>query len=794
MTPTSMAVYSLLALLVLAPIDANGPTLHQRHAQIRRAVEAEEWQQAEKALLELRRAMPSAFTANSYDYLLGRVRHKQGKLDAARQDYSSVIERKALVSEYALWHLAEIARVSGQPEIQRQHLQILIRSYPTSLLAEPSRWRLADSFLVSKDYAKAIAVYNELAKGQGPQARKAQLRIGQAEFEAGRLVEARAALNALLRSRTRDDHALAAVGLLDELDSRSNTALDVATRLQRARIYQFNRAFDQARHHFQAIVNEAPTHPSIPEVLYEIGRGYYQQELFDQAIEWYERVYRQFPKTSYGEQGFYQAGHAHARMQRWSQAVERYEAYLAAYPKGETVTGAHLNAIDALRSAGQTDQALAWCQRTMERFPGELAATTALFSRARIYLSEQKYEAALADFDALLKHNLNRPGPRAPNRSEVTFMRGYCLEKLGRHSDAVAVYLSLPEERDHYYGHRATARLRELAKHPQGGAPVRARLKTLRQLVQSAQAAGRYQEAFDAALQAWRLSRDEDDQKHWREQLKQMLVRLPEARSWLSLRMSDMGRPIRTEATAAPERSHRALAGELLFLGLTDEGAPELSAALGLNRAQLSLSELYTLAVHLLQGGYPAEALDIGETYLAPLIPQRIQPGFLPATLAQTLYPVAYKNLLQQHALERKLDPRFVLSVIRQESRFRPEAKSIAAARGLLQLIPSTAERLAQEAGKQNFQLEQLYEPETAIELGTRHLDELRRNFPNNWPAVAAAYNAGAESVWRWLARAQSPDPDRFVIEIAFQETKEYVYRVMSNYNAYQQIVSERLK
>ncbi|MDW8238068.1 MAG: tetratricopeptide repeat protein [Acidobacteriota bacterium] len=793
MKSTSMAVYSLLALLALAATDANGPTLQQRHAQIRRAVEAAEWHQAEKALLELRRAMPAAFTANNYDYLLGRVRHKQGKLDAARQEYASVVERKALLSDYALWHLAEIARSSGQPEAHRHYLETLIRSYPTSLLAEPSRWRLADSFLASKDYAKALAIYNELAKGQGPQARKAQLRIGQTEFEAGRLAAARVALNALLSSRTRDDYALAAVRLLDELDSRANATPDVTTRLRRARIYQFNRDYDQARRHFLAIVNEAPTHPSVPEVLYEIGRGYYQQELFEQAIEWYERVYKQFPKTKYGEQGFYQAGHAHARMQRWSQAVERYEAYLAAYPKGETVTGAHLNAIDALRSAGQAQEALAWCQRTMERFPGELAATTALFSQARIHLAQQQYEAALADFDALLKHNLNRPGPRAPNRPEVTFMRGYCLEQLGRYSDAVAVYLSLPDERDHYYGHRATARLRELARHPQAGALMRARVKMLRQRVQSEQAAGRYQQAFDAALEAWRLCRDDDEQKHWIEQLRQLVVRLPDARSWVNLQVMNMARPIRSEAITV-ERSARALASELLFLGLPDEGAPELSASFGPNRAQLSSSQLYTLAVYLLQGGYPAEALDIGEIYLAPLIQQRIQPRLLPARLAQTLYPVAYKDLLQRYASERKLDPRFVLSVIRQESRFRVEAKSIAAARGLLQLIPSTAERLAQEAGRRNFQLEQLYEPEIAIELGVRHLDELRRQFSNNWPAVAAAYNAGAESVQRWLARAQHPDPDRFVIEIAFQETKDYVYRVMSNYNAYQQIVSERLK
>ena len=60
--------------------------------------------------------------------------------------------------------------------------------------------------------------------------------------------------------------------------------------------------------------------------------------------------------------------------------------------------------------------------------------------------------------------------------------------------------------------------------------------------------------------------------------------------------------------------------------------------------------------------------------------------------------------------------------------------------------------------------------------------------------AVAASYNGGDENVARWVARARSNDPDRYVLEIGFAQTKDYVYRVMSNYHAYQRLYSSQLQ
>jgi soluble lytic murein transglycosylase len=778
---------------VLTAISLDEQSLRQHHERILRHLQAEEFVQAEKALVELEQTSPQTFARNSFDYLLGRVRQRLGKNEAARRAYLKVVQRNALVSEYAYWHLAELARSSHKLQLERQYLEKILAGYPESLLADRARWRLAESYFESKEYQPAIGVYTDLVQGRSARAREAQLKIGQAEFRQGKLLQARTTLETLLGAKSRDDTVLEATGLLDEIDGRTGVALTVSDHLQRARIYQANRAVDQARRHYQWIVDRFPASEYVPEALFEIGRGYYLQDDYDQAIVWYERVHDRFPKSDEGEQGYYQAGHAQARAGRWSQAVERYESFITAYPQSEFLSGAYLNAIDALRSAGMNAEALTWCQRTIQRFPGKLAAPTALFSQARIHLAQNNYQAALADFDELLKQNLNRPGSRAPNRPEVTFMRGYCLEKVGRYSEAIDVYLSLPQERDGYYGYRADARLRALTQIPKAKELVRARFASFRQQAQSAPSDGQFMRANEAATQALRLTTDESEKARLLDQMKDIYSRLPEYQPWRQLQVQEMGRGFLTAQSASRQRAHRTLAGELIFLGLDDEGAPELAAALKSNPHQPTQSQLYTLAVLLNRGGYPDEAIRMGETYFAPRLPKDYRLELLPRELAQMLYPTPYVKALNQHDPPQTLDPRFVLAVMHQESRFQTDAKSPAAARGLMQFIPATAKRLAVMAGKAEFDIDDLYNPETSIQLGVLHLQELQQKFPNNLYAVAAAFNAGADNAQRWMERARSSDPDRFVIEIGFQETKQYVYRVMANYWAYQQIVSEPL-
>jgi soluble lytic murein transglycosylase len=166
----------------------------------------------------------------------------------------------------------------------------------------------------------------------------------------------------------------------------------------------------------------------------------------------------------------------------------------------------------------------------------------------------------------------------------------------------------------------------------------------------------------------------------------------------------------------------------------------------------------------------------------------------MPRDLIELLYPAPYRDALNHYCARLGVDPRLVLSLARQESRFNPTVKSPAAARGLLQFITETALKMANEEQLHNFELDDVYEPDVAVRLAARYVADLLKLFPNNPQAVAASYNSGEQGVERWIFRARSADVDRLVAEIALPETKDYVAKVMSNYRAYQLLFTQDLK
>jgi soluble lytic murein transglycosylase len=160
---------------------------------------------------------------------------------------------------------------------------------------------------------------------------------------------------------------------------------------------------------------------------------------------------------------------------------------------------------------------------------------------------------------------------------------------------------------------------------------------------------------------------------------------------------------------------------------------------------------------------------------------------------AASLYPTPYRADVLRFAKARGVDPRLVLAVMKEESQFKPNAKSPAAARGLLQLTLDTAAKYAPRARVNHLTENQLYEPGVSIAIGSVYLAELNRLFPNLPEAVAASYNGGEDNVARWVKRARHDDRGVFAAEVGFSETKTYVFRVMANYRAYQQLYTADL-
>ena len=156
------------------------------------------------------------------------------------------------------------------------------------------------------------------------------------------------------------------------------------------------------------------------------------------------------------------------------------------------------------------------------------------------------------------------------------------------------------------------------------------------------------------------------------------------------------------------------------------------------------------------------------------------------------LYPEYYWEEVSRSARENEVDPHLVLSVIRHESFFDPQALGGVGERGLMQILPSTGRVLAQTMGMEDFVLDDLYRPDVTVRMGSRFLadrvDAFRTRFEDGVriPLALAAYNAGPGAVERWISRLPPDDLDVFVESIPYGGTRQYVKLVMRNYYIYE--------
>jgi soluble lytic murein transglycosylase len=167
----------------------------------------------------------------------------------------------------------------------------------------------------------------------------------------------------------------------------------------------------------------------------------------------------------------------------------------------------------------------------------------------------------------------------------------------------------------------------------------------------------------------------------------------------------------------------------------------------------------------------------------------RLARAAAPDQVTETLYPLAYWDLVLPAARSRGLDPLLVTALMRQESLFDPEAVSPANAHGLMQLLPSTARRVAGSLGTPPpANTQALHHPSLNVELGTALLASLLEQYGGSRVKALAAYNAGEDAVAKWERRYGGRDVDEFVELISYRETRDYVKAVLSNYRRYKRL------
>ncbi|MEO1087623.1 MAG: lytic transglycosylase domain-containing protein, partial [Acidobacteriota bacterium] len=259
--------------------------------------------------------------------------------------------------------------------------------------------------------------------------------------------------------------------------------------------------------------------------------------------------------------------------------------------------------------------------------------------------------------------------------------------------------------------------------------------------------------------------------------LRQRLEQDPRAAAYLGLE--------RTPTAEWPlwRKRHEAPEEKLLALGRFNDAPTRVLRHFPVAQKNLAFTGSQVLA----QAGVTRRSLYIAEI-LAKRKPKALPTELLPTSYRRLLYPFRYSYLILKETRKRGVDPFLLAAIIREESRYDPQAFSGASARGLTQFIVPTARAIAERLEMEPVEPADLHRPEIAIALGAGYLEELSLHFKGDAPSSVAAYNAGEPQAELWRKYCVSDEVEEYLTKVAFRETRNYVRKVLRSRAHYEEL------
>ena len=260
---------------------------------------------------------------------------------------------------------------------------------------------------------------------------------------------------------------------------------------------------------------------------------------------------------------------------------------------------------------------------------------------------------------------------------------------------------------------------------------------------------------------------------------------LASAEAWLrqTLAIEEQGELWRLPAVLNDDP--RMIRGRELFaVSAFDEAFAEFEELVDEARGNGDVLGSYRMAVYLRGlGAYRESIIAAADVIIASGIGTLQVPPYI----ARLRFPAYYIDVIRPAADERGIDPLLMLSLIRQESLFNTHATAAAGEKGLMQVIPPTAQYIAERLDWSDYQHSDLFRPYAGVAFGAFYIDEQLTLFDQNAIVALAAYNAGPGRAYDWNALSGG-DPDLFMTTITIDSTRHYVQFIYRNYNIYREL------
>lgn len=471
----------------------------------------------------------------------------------------------------------------------------------------------------------------------------------------------------------------------------------------------------------------APTaQANLPELYLLLGRA--QRGIGDSAsaLTTFQQLRDQFPTALEAPLAAVEQAETYESMGETLNAINAYITVASVYPGAPEAPDAVLRAARLLREAGDAAQAVNYYDQLGQLFPGTEAAEQGLFEAARLLQAAGDAQRAAAFY--------GRSGS-----SHALLWQGKVLSAIGDAAGAQAAWQNaITADPGTFFSQRACALLNSTPP---------------------------YEPSTNIRLT---------------EPTPQDIA---DAEAWLS---QVIGAPV--SAALSPELANNPMlvrGTELWALGLWREANAEFVA---LHR-QLRNDPVAMFQLTSYYRGIRAYRASI-ISGIRVVVLSNVPIPEIPSYVVRQAYPIYFADLVLDWAREYELDPLYVASLIRQESSYDVTAFSIAGARGLMQLMPPTAQDVADRLGLTNYQLSDLYRPMVNVQMGSFYLGSTRDFLGGDVVGALLGYNAGPGRAAGWTESAQG-DIDLLYETIPFEETQLYLDITYENFSVYREVYGD---
>ncbi len=697
---------------------------------------------------------PVAPACGTAEACFGRALAADAEATSADERVARKVERlKQVVERYpeTIWaRRATLAMgallTERRPAEALVHLRAVQPYFP--LLEDYLRLWIGEALLKSGDLS-AAASYLDITPTVvpdtllGPQinylAGEAWFRVGQCGYAMDPLAKA-------VAQDPQDPDAARALLMLAECQHRDSRSPDGTVTLRQVWMrYPKTPEADEAEKQLSLWLNNGQPWKPTPEELYARATAMTLAALNQEAVDDFKAFLEAAPNHQKRNEAKLRLAIALARLKRYDQAKLVFHELASNGPSSEANEAEVWLARSYLR-LGDGERLLGLRQAYPKLTPTPEQQALILIMLGVWFEDLNQFDQAIAQY-----RQIAALGDRTEERAEALWRIGWIQYRTGRYAEAVQTLQDLVAIRE------------DPANNPQALYWTARALERL----QDARAAGVYREL--CRRYAWTYYC----------QLTRSRLEIPPPDIASGAPDSD---PKANGGSAIAQDVHYRRAVELRVLGLEYEAGREVTWLLEhYSRNRAALIELIT---RLSEAGGYHQGLRLARLHFRDGLERGLEP--VQASLWDVAYPTVYLPTIRTFSTSR-LDPYLAAAIIREESQYDARAVSRVGAIGLMQLMPSTAQAVAQRNGGA-VSRDDLFDHETNIQYGVRYLDQLLERFNGNLVHAVAAYNAGPPAVTRWISKFGDKDPDEFVEMIPYQETRQYVRRVLRSYREYRRL------